>query len=532
MENDKHKDLDQRLRGKLNANELKPDMALWGEIEKELDKSNRRRFGFFRRRYLLLLLLLLTGSGIAVFTLQRDDNTANQRKSVPGGQQNAANSNASDKSLKEDNNAINPASGDNTVPTKSASGHASQNEQPLTNKNTSASPNNTWNETSNDQNESASVTTQQLTTPTKPVEIVAGKNSSSSQENIAQTEPNVPIDVAIESNAVSTESQNTTNDNNKNLNAAETNQPDSTEIKVQASDIAQQEQPQQTQPITTDSNTVAVHSNDSVSNETEVALVPDSVSHQGDSTVASKPNEEPYIASPEKNSNINWLISPYVQLHFVSKTIGTNRTLRPEYLDRRNAEEENAAAVSFGLKGGIEIKRLTLQSGVGLRSYAEIITYENRVLCYDLRNTGTVAAPKYDTLNVHTGPDNAVSESNGRSVNRYIEFPLLVGYRLGGDRFFVRPFLGAAALLPLSWSSRYLNATVEKLENPEETDALRPVVFNVVGEITASAWLRKNLYADFGLSGNRNLQSVFKKDHHATQRYTSWGLQLGLTYRF
>src|SRR5688572_4741997 len=71
MENDKHTNPDDRIRAKLDANELRPDAALWHTIEKELDKT-KRRSAFYRKRYLLLLLLLLIG-GVGVFVMQQGD---------------------------------------------------------------------------------------------------------------------------------------------------------------------------------------------------------------------------------------------------------------------------------------------------------------------------------------------------------------------------------------------------------------------------------------------------------------------------
>jgi len=531
MENDKPNEPDKRIRAKLDANELRPDAALWNDIEKELDKS-KRRAGFFRKRYLLLLLLLLGGGGVGVFTLQHRGG-ATVGTATPNANENQV---STGNAATESNNVHQSASQNNSTATTTATNTSSENESivKLQTAPTSTSDNNHQRAANHQRN----------------VNAVAGSanNSSTDVASVNHTQSK-PISTGVDvsqfdkplDQPVATSQQPMETGNNKitatgNPAQASNSGDDNVNQKnTVGNSTTSNDNHQAVTGDAVDSTTLIANGTptniDTVSQSN--ATVDTSILASAATDTIAKPVEQTQATNPVKAKRpARFYAGPYLQYNSVSKTIGASGTVRPEYLQRRRAEEKKTTALSYGLKAGVDLNRFALQTGVGIRGYAENVQYENRKLCYDVLNKGSQAKPLYDTVHVHSEVSNVVGTKNGKAVNRYVEVPLMFGYRIGSDLFFVRPVVGTAVAFPASWKSRYLNESVDGLVDPHQAGTLRPVLFNLVAEITASRSLTKNLFVNFGMNYNRNLSNVFKPTSGLTQRYAAWGGQLGLTYRF
>lgn len=485
--NDKHR-LDRLLREKLDAPQHPQDAGLWNDIERELDKRKRRGF-FMRKRNLLSLLVLLIG-GATVFTVYQWNNAMQVQR--------------------EEKSITNP-----NISTQNSNLH-----QGVSSSQTQIESNNTAKDNTT------------LVSKAHTTEINAGEghanvvrnNLASQQETIAKidnlvfnvdqlkAQPTEVFSVGVESYVIAPE-LNSTNDN-----------PD---VNVAVEDAIIQQQP------------AVEANNDLVTNENITDTVAQEF-HQvvsGDTTsIASLPSEtadaaEKHAGNPFVQKRFTWSIALQAQLNFVSKQINAD-DFSQMYLQRRNKEEQSTHAFSYGLRGGVEYKRFVLQSGVTMRTYAEDIFYENRSQRYLVKTISYVQdSMLYDTTTV-SEVNNKLDQYNGRHANRYLEIPLLIGYRIGNSNFSVTPSVGVSFAKPLRWSSRYLNNEANDLVDPEAAYGLTPFVKSFASELTVSMLLSNHVFLDASAAYNRNMQSVFKNSSGLDQRYQNIGGGVALRYRF
>ncbi|HZG01367.1 MAG TPA: hypothetical protein VEY71_10210 [Chitinophagales bacterium] len=526
--NDKHK-LDRILREHLHARPQPPDAELWRDIERQLDKRSRRGF-FFRKRY-LMILLLLAGLG-GTYSIYRfnvpDDETVftqeptshsptNRNEATPLDEIERPNNATENADYASQNNSNNIQSQSRTaVPPTRLDNNTGSNHSELTHKQNPRSVSTTT------QTHQAGVTLETLNTTS----ATAVKNEIDKQ-NVEVTNQTMH-DVAINKSTVAQKQDN----DEHTASLSEIENGNITQPSASAGNQTNQSPLNETPRAI--ENTVTLSSPDAPALTTEILqdVIADSLSQtEPVYTAVQQPGFNPNPLAPKR---WQWFIAVQTHLNHVSKNIADDGAWPDDYGERRKREEKATLAWSQGLRFGVDYKRFVLQSGVGLRSYAERIEYNNRSRRYLVRSTmhytGDTTMLAFATTAV-SEVNNKLDVQNGVHQNRYVEFPLMLGFRFGNSNVSLTPSAGVAFAKPMNWSSRYINRLGNDLENPESAYGLNPLVKSFVAELSFGMALSSRLRLDASGAFQAQLESVFKSAG-PDQRYRTFGGGVGLRYAF
>ena len=511
--NDKHK-LDRILREQLNARPQPPDAELWRDIERQLDKRSRRGF-FFRKRY-LLILLLVAGLG-GSYSLYRFNAASDSVVSTSN--QNFRSSTA----VEQPAAPLDERESTNTAAAKSDYASA-RIDNPIENQsNEAVPPTHVQHNTGNTQLD----LTHKQHISAAPTQLHE-KSITTSDNNLA-----VALDEEINQGSGIASPEPTSANVNDEATTRSAIDNNSNQPSASNETLANENQPNETQPTFENTVTLAVVDNAALPTLTLQDISADSLTSTD--ALQSEP-EEAAFAFADALAPKRWqiFIGAQTQLYHVSKTIADDGAWPLDYTERRKREEKSTLAWSHGLRFGVEHKRFVLQSGIALCSFSERIEYSNRSRRYLVRSTmhytADTAMLAFDTTAV-SEVNSKLDVQNGVHQNRFVEIPLMLGYRFGNNNVSLTPSAGVSFAKPVQWSSRYINRLGNDLENPETVYGLNPLVKSFVAELSFGTALSQRLYLDASGACRLQMQSMFKTNG-PNQRYQTFGGGVGLRYAF
>jgi len=248
-------------------------------------------------------------------------------------------------------------------------------------------------------------------------------------------------------------------------------------------------------------------------------------------------------------------------INYVDKKL--NSTDYPNYVSRRNSEENAALYSSFNLHFGLIKKKFSLSTGLEMNQYGENIKFNNWLIAdvetiqqntiYFSDSTAntvnyyiqgiefsqtnfsysTDSSFVYDTTLVKSQISSDLSNFSGRTLFSYVEIPVVLEYSLFNYRSFALTVQSGASLGLLRASrGHYLSPELTELTEHSKNSNLRKTIFS--GRVGISLnWATGAKTSVFIRPEYRfQLQSVFNKPFGIDQRYQTMGLQIGVMRRF
>ena len=294
-------------------------------------------------------------------------------------------------------------------------------------------------------------------------------------------------------------------------------------------------------------------------NQTPATLV----SPSSESTSALRP-----LSASEVTSQFLLKFPKYINTLEVSAGLFyTTKTLKadafPDYVNRRTSEESASLNSSFNLAWSIHRNRWNLRAGLEYTSYGEKINYSNYlmglnpqinysnvitmdsifnpVLYYVEGNQYETYVAVYnqdtlliaDTSFIAGKVDADVSYLSSKTRLSYIEVPVSFGYALiQGNRLSLSAEAGVSLGIMQERRGYYVDPTLEEFSSIQESKNFKSMVLNARAGLTLSYFVRPGLAILVRPEYRGNLNSVFVTGSGITQRYSSYGLGIGLRKTF
>ena len=248
-------------------------------------------------------------------------------------------------------------------------------------------------------------------------------------------------------------------------------------------------------------------------------------------------------------------------INYVDKKL--NATTYPDYVSRRNSEEDAAIYSSFNLHFGWKKQRFSLATGLEMNQYGEEIKFNNWLIgdvesinsnlvyfndsslnsvSYYIQGNEftqtnftyvTDSSIVYDTTLSKGQISQDLSQFSGRSMLSYFEIPIILNYTLYSFRSIEFSINGGLSLGLLRESrGYYLNQTLNELTDISKSDMIRKAILN--GRVGVALHWKIGRKSSLFLQPEYrfNLQSTLNNSSEVNQRYLTAGLQFGLIRRF
>ncbi|GDX52315.1 hypothetical protein LBMAG27_13620 [Bacteroidota bacterium] len=535
MENKKKNPLDELFRRKLNEEQLAPDDLLWDEIETKLEtKKTSRRFGL----WVLIGALLLCGvasyfaffnnhSSVSPVVAKKVASTENKIS----GNEIPLNSTSSSTSTSTNSVPYNNSSTTNSTSTSSSNSNDSKSNSSSANKNSSVEKNNSSvvNKTTEPKNSSS----RNQTT------IV--KNSPSENLSASSKNTDKPIEKKSSNEIKKNEYSLITNSNS--VSNAKTGIDNS---QKEISNPVSNSKNETANPVSENSDSPTGNiSNDSITQiqntnptNTEITAITDDKTLP-DTAAIVKPitpvAANPTPVAPEKKSK--WFVE--IGSSYLNNTQGlgnhnsfsnsVEQQIDTLYYQARYKNEKSAATFNYNFNIGMKVKNFQFKSGIDVMRFGENIQYDNRGLCFTIEGNPALG---YDTLQVHSQVNNAISSRNGKSVNTYLGIPLEVNYSIPLKILKLQFGLGGFASTPLKWNSYYLNKTVTGLENPFDLKMIKSIVLGYTFNAGVTVPISKHFDAVLNYDFRQTMSPIEKTEYGTKKVYKSSGAILSLRYNF
>ncbi len=217
-----------------------------------------------------------------------------------------------------------------------------------------------------------------------------------------------------------------------------------------------------------------------------------------------------------------------------------------EYLAFRSSHESNKPGWSLGIDMRLHLKNWIIGSGLTYSVYNQSRSYkhsfeeyspEDSYYDYDTTWTWFFDPPEIG-IPIIAGIDsswvdiyrNIDIDNSGTNQMKYFEIPLTIGYGYNANMFALEINAGISAGFLL-----YSDIRVPDLTNNVDiitAEKMNQVMFNFVAN--ASFYYHINRQTSIYISPyyKRNMVSVFSKDYPVNQRIKTYGLNLGINFRF
>ena len=216
-----------------------------------------------------------------------------------------------------------------------------------------------------------------------------------------------------------------------------------------------------------------------------------------------------------------------------------------EYLDYRNSHEQSSIGWSAGAEVKYRFNRWSVGTGLHYAVYRQYRDYKhiNRVYnpdnsyfeydttwmwVYDPPVIGKPIVKNIDSAWVKIYDEYKIDHSGYNEIS-YFEIPLTVGYRFHSNRFIVELSMGA--------SVGFLHRSVFKVpdfnnyQNITDVTDVNTTMFNYIASATLYYQLSEKMWLIAAPCYKQNLQSVFNKTYPVDERFNTFGLNLGISFR-
>lgn len=241
-------------------------------------------------------------------------------------------------------------------------------------------------------------------------------------------------------------------------------------------------------------------------------------------------------------------ISVWGDYGFNGKIIKSNDN---KYLEKRKQEEDAIWTTSTGFTMDYFLnQRWTFSVGAGWAEYGENLNYRFEKVD-SVYLDGRYASPSsysnisyldstriVDSINhghwnyslVYSQRDTALEKNNGRTSWRYVEIPVLVGYRFGSGH--IKPWLQTGFSLGIPSQTHYhyvSDDTFGLIEAGGQSKA--PLQYNYILQMGVDCYLNRQWSIRIAGFGSYQLNSSFHSSL-ARQHYYRLGARLGIAYNF
>ncbi len=271
---------------------------------------------------------------------------------------------------------------------------------------------------------------------------------------------------------------------------------------------------------------------------------------------------EPIVVDITKWSfDIIW--SPLV----TNSNIETNNFENEQYITEYNNALSPALSHSFGINTNFEYKNLIIQSGIYYHQFKENFKYNEPVLLVDtinyyetyytyepvvdttyildldewLNNNNVVYIEYIDTNIVKTPNQRQLTEYDTTYTSKqiiaknkytYVEIPLTVGYQFKNDKLTIAPKMGLITGLYINSSGKILNNSYQTSDLAYNKQEYIKAHFSAYSSIE----IRYKLNDFFSVIADpyyrKSLNSIFNKTNNISYKFGSYGLKLGIRYKF
>jgi len=225
---------------------------------------------------------------------------------------------------------------------------------------------------------------------------------------------------------------------------------------------------------------------------------------------------------------------------FEQSTVNPNLT----FANSSKADEKPALSYTAGLELGYGFKNLFVQTGINYSDYRskaliDLITTnsvlttnvtKDSVLVYD--SIGSHYEYHYDSIKVST---NSKTHTIHKATNslRYIEIPILLGYRIYGKRISYAVSGGISIGYLSSSDGKTLNPDLVSISaNTTEAVPYKPWTFYLLLRVEAAYLFNKNLSVFIRPGFKYNINSVFEDYYPVQKTFYTLDLHLGIRYNF
>lgn len=217
-----------------------------------------------------------------------------------------------------------------------------------------------------------------------------------------------------------------------------------------------------------------------------------------------------------------------------------------EYLALRNSHESNKPGWSLGVDLRLHLKNWVISSGVAYSVYNQSRSYKHSFEEYSLKDSYY----DYDTtwtwffdppeigIPIVTVIDSnwvevyksKVIDNSGINQLKYIEIPIMIGYGYNANMFTLEIVAGVSAGFLV-----YSKIKVPDFANSDEivkAQQMNQTMFNFVTNASFYFHINRRTSLFVSLYYKQNMVSVFGEDYPVNQRTQTYGLNLGINFRF
>ncbi|MBC8173882.1 MAG: hypothetical protein H7X71_08255 [Chitinophagales bacterium] len=234
---------------------------------------------------------------------------------------------------------------------------------------------------------------------------------------------------------------------------------------------------------------------------------------------------------------IHWYIGINYGFDYVTKSISEQGPSVPNqgsYITQKEQQESNLVTFGGGILGGVNIKRLNISTGIDLYKLGEKINYEIKTyvpetsytIIYDSIGVVPIDSIAFVTSNEHTETKDSLNKYS------YFEIPLLFGYTFGKGKIQFNLQTGPSIAFLKNISGFYLSSAGDLLASPQTFTVFRETNFNWLLTPSVTYQFSEKFKAQLQPWLKWNINSVVNKEESYTQRYTSYGMRLGILYQF
>ena len=255
-----------------------------------------------------------------------------------------------------------------------------------------------------------------------------------------------------------------------------------------------------------------------------------------------------------KNFSADFFAAPV----YINKTISAS-TVNSDYLKLRKENEKPLLTYNLGLELKYSIKNFFLQTGINYSNFGEKINYNTIALSsidtsgsfWDLHSFAmvyvdtinwdstngyaimTTSVPLMDSIWQHKS-DSIFSTLNTKNSNQltYVEVPLLLGYTLGKGKINCQISTGISYAFLIGSKGKLLRTDASGFNDILVETPYRKNMYNFLLRIGCSYHLNEKISVVLQPSFKLNLNSIFESAYPASQKYHSYGLNIGLNYKF
>jgi hypothetical protein len=266
------------------------------------------------------------------------------------------------------------------------------------------------------------------------------------------------------------------------------------------------------------------------------------------------------INQPNKKRNKilkNFSLELFAAPVYTTKSVSA-LNVSPDYLNLRKENEKSLVTYNLGLELKYSIKNFFLQAGINYSKVGEKIDYnKNLFASLDTSESGwqlysylkvfvdtinwdstngfaimTTSVPTLDSIWEHFEDSvfNSVKEKGNNELT-YIEIPLMIGYSLGKGKLSCQLSAGVSYGILSGTKGKLLRTDASGFNDIVIATPYRKNIYNFLFRIGCSYHFNEKISVFLQPSFKLNLNSVFESSYPVSQKYKSYGLNIGLNYK-